>query len=126
MNSSLEVAVPNNAGLIDLARLHEVCEGDRATMQELLELFCDQTAGQLVELGIAIEVGAATEIERLAHTCTGASANCGATGLTPLFRELCQMARTGSFSAIPAVFAKVTEEFDRVRDFVARLRNRTD
>jgi two-component system sensor histidine kinase/response regulator len=102
---------------VDLKRLREVTGEDEQEMQELVELYLQQTAADIARLQAAIAAGSVREVERLAHCCAGASANCGMVGIAPLFKGLEQAASEDRLTNGTQWCAAVATAFEHIRDF---------
>jgi len=107
------------AAPVDLERLREFADGSEESLCELVGLFHKQTTEQLAQLAEALRAQNAPEVRRLAHSCAGASATCGAGELTRLLRQLEQQAEAGSLAQAPALLGQIRQEFARVCEFLA-------
>ena len=90
-------------------------------MRELVDLYLQQTAAEIVALQAAISAGYTRDVERLAHGCAGASMNCGMVGLAPLFKELEHDAREGRLTDGAQRCATIAEAFERTQRFLHTL-----
>ena len=106
---------------VDMERLREVTSQDTAEMRELVDLYLQQTAAEIVALQAAISAGYTRDVERLAHGCAGASMNCGMVGLAPLFKELEHAAREGRLTDGAQWCATIAEAFERTQRFLHTL-----
>jgi len=86
--------------------------------RELVDLYLTQTTQQLEQLRLAIDHGNAERVNRLAHSCAGASSTCGMIAIVPLLRELEQLGADNNLAGAPEIFLSVTGEFDRIRTFL--------
>jgi HPt (histidine-containing phosphotransfer) domain-containing protein len=102
---------------VDLNRLREVTGQNEQEMQELVELYLQQTAADIARLQAAIAAGSVREVERLAHGCAGASANCGMVGIAPLFKGLEQAASEDRLTNGTQWCTAVAMAFEHIRDF---------
>jgi HPt (histidine-containing phosphotransfer) domain-containing protein len=102
---------------VDLERLREIVGDDEQGMQELVALYLQQTAADLVKLQAALAGESARDVERLAHSCAGASASCGMVVITPLFKELVHAARDNRLTDGMRWCAAVVEAFEHIRHF---------
>jgi len=103
---------------VDMERLHEFTDGTPESLRELVTLYLSQTAEQLEKLSAAIGASSAAETRRLAHSCAGASATCGMTGLVPLLRELERQGLEGNLTTASQVFQQAEREFKRICSFL--------
>jgi CheY-like chemotaxis protein/HPt (histidine-containing phosphotransfer) domain-containing protein len=103
---------------VDLNRLIEF-SGDMAEgFQELVSLYLTQTTQQLEQLRAAVEQGNVERINRLAHSCAGASSTCGMVAIVPLLRQLESLAGENNLGEAPKLFSAIAEEFQRIRRFL--------
>ncbi len=100
---------------LDLRRLRELTDGTEAGLVELVSLYLDQTTMQMEQLAGAVRGGRTDEVRRIAHSCAGASATCGVTGLVSLLRELERLANESKLNGADALCAAAAREFARVR-----------
>jgi CheY-like chemotaxis protein/HPt (histidine-containing phosphotransfer) domain-containing protein len=107
-------------GSVDMERFTEMAGIDAAGVRDLVELYLNQTTGQLVALREAVCAGSSKEVERIAHKAAGASATCGIIGMVPLLREIEGLGRSGQGSGAVALVTRVDEELERVRHFLSR------
>jgi two-component system sensor histidine kinase/response regulator len=114
---SLTIASDAASAPVDLERLREVVGQDEQEIQELVELYLQQTAADIANLQAAISTGSTREVERLAHSCAGASVNCGMVGIAPLFKGLEDAAREGRLTNGAQWCAAVAEAFENILDF---------
>jgi CheY-like chemotaxis protein/HPt (histidine-containing phosphotransfer) domain-containing protein len=106
---------------VDLERLTEL-GGDNTGIRELIDLFLNQTTGQLQELKTAVERGAAKDVERVAHKAAGASATCGMNAIVPALRELERQGREGRLVDAILLVAQSAKELERIRTFLENYR----
>jgi len=102
---------------VDMEQLRDMVGTDPQILREVVNLYLNQTSEQINQLKSAIETGAGREVERLAHSCAGSSATCGAILLVSLLRQLEQMGRNGQLEGADEAVAEVARRFDRVQDF---------
>nr|MBA2517535.1 PAS domain S-box protein [Solirubrobacterales bacterium] len=111
--TAAEVAVLTGAteradgpALIDEAVIAELgLEGEG--LAELVALFVDQAATQVVELSGAISHGEAPTVARIAHQLKGSSATLGAVRVASVASELEQAAKTEQLSAAPELLGRL-------------------
>jgi len=112
---------PSTANLpppVDMERLIEFSDGNPDNLRELVDLYLQQTSGQIEQLKTAIETGAADNVRRLAHSCAGASATCGMSLIVSLLRELERQGHENKLATAGQLHAQVAAEFHRIRDFL--------
>jgi HPt (histidine-containing phosphotransfer) domain-containing protein len=111
--------------VLDLSRLEEAFEDDRAGIAELLELALEtgKKHSRLLEEGLAN--GDVAVVARAAHGIKGSAGNIGATAIYELAIELDERARAGNLEgareridAIDAAYARLA---DQVREYRAGL-----
>jgi len=97
--------------VFDPALLNEI--GDPETEAALAVMFLDQAAERLPELLSAIETQDAARLHLLAHGLKGSSATVGATRITELSRDLCELASTGVTPAAAEIHTELAEALSR-------------
>jgi two-component system, sensor histidine kinase and response regulator len=103
---------------VDIECLIEAAGNDPEQLRELIELYLQNSSELMKDLEIAIQMGTSREIETLAHKYVGASASCGMTALLGSLRELEQMGRSNELSGAAKSYACVSEQLDRIRQFL--------
>ena len=103
---------------VDMERLLDFANGDPANLRELVELYLQQTAKQLVQLNTALAAGNGDEVKRLAHSCSGASSTCGMVGMVPPLRELERQGNEGLQSNAGKLASDAGSEFQRIQTFL--------
>jgi CheY-like chemotaxis protein/HPt (histidine-containing phosphotransfer) domain-containing protein len=110
-------ATPN--GSVDYSMLKGLRElqeeGEPDILEELLEMFLEDTPSQLKTLKEATQKGDTQSIERIAHTLKGSCGNMGAVRMKTLCSELEEIGHSGNLVAVPARISRLEEEFGRVR-----------
>jgi HPt (histidine-containing phosphotransfer) domain-containing protein len=106
-----------------LEHLLEITGGDLAFVDELIDTYLDDAAGQLDDMRTAAAGGDADAMVRPAHSLKSTSANVGALALAELCRALEADGRTGSISDATARVEACQLAFDDVR--TALLEKRT-
>ena len=99
------------------------CSGCRlpsafSSLRELVTLYFKQTTAQMEELGDAIKAADASGVQRVAHSCAGASATCGMILLAPILRELEKQGHDRNLANSGEHFARATAEFERIKKFL--------
>tara|TARA_Y100001934_G_scaffold264340_1_gene341158 strand:+ start:3804 stop:6218 length:2415 start_codon:yes stop_codon:yes gene_type:complete len=115
----------NNDALppVSIEKLRDLGGGTDEGLIELVDLYLEQTAGQIEEIQAAIGAGNAGEVRRIAHSCAGANATCGMDGLVMLMRELERMESDGDVSSAREQLDRVRVEFDKVKESLAQYRS---
>lgn len=103
---------------VDIERLIEASAGPEQ-MQELIDLYLQQSHILIEDLGVAIRSGAAKEIERLAHKFIGSSATCGMTAILPPLVELERMGRSSRLIGAEQIYADASRQFHRIQEFLS-------
>jgi CheY-like chemotaxis protein/HPt (histidine-containing phosphotransfer) domain-containing protein len=103
---------------VDMSRLTEFSGDMDDGFRELVDLYLTQTTQQLEQLRLAVETGNAERVNRLSHSCAGASSTCGMVAIVPLLRHLEQLGSENNLGDAHEVFLSVTAEFDRIRTFL--------
>jgi CheY-like chemotaxis protein len=96
---------------VDIEKLKDLGGGTDEGLGELVDLYLDQTAGQIEEIHAA-------EVRRIAHSCAGANATCGMDGLVMPMRELERMGGEGVVVDARVQIDRVRIEFDKVKAFL--------
>ena len=99
--------------MFDPAPLHEI--GDPETEVALATMFLDQSADRLPEMRDAIASDDAARLHGLAHGLKGSAATVGATRMSEIARELCEIAAAGQTSG-------TLELHDELADALAQTR----
>jgi CheY-like chemotaxis protein len=108
---------------VNLERLMEFSEGTEESLRELIALYLKQTAEQLDQIGRALSASDADAVWRVAHSCAGASATCGMSGMVKVLREMERQSHEGRLTAVPQLLEQARREFGRIRDFLANEEN---
>ncbi|HTV41015.1 MAG TPA: response regulator [Candidatus Sulfotelmatobacter sp.] len=117
-SASVELSTPDGPP-VEMDRLAELADGDKNTLDELVDLFNKQTTRQLSQLEAAVRANKTEEVRHLAHSCKGASATMGMARLAAIFFELEKMGRAGSLDGAEPFLAAAACEFKRVQEFLA-------
>jgi two-component system, sensor histidine kinase and response regulator len=108
-----ELAAP-----VDLDRLHLALGDDPEEVLEILNLYREDMAENLIKLDKAIAAGDAREVNTIAHNCAGTSANCGMVAVAEQLRELERMGRENELIRAAPLKAQVCLEFERIKLFL--------
>jgi CheY-like chemotaxis protein/HPt (histidine-containing phosphotransfer) domain-containing protein len=106
------------APLVAIDQLHTITGGDQRKLRDLVTLYLHHITADLAKLRTAIETGLCREVERLAHSCAGASANCGMVGLVGPLRELELRARRGDMRDAARLHAEAEAVFQRTKTWL--------
>jgi CheY-like chemotaxis protein len=115
--AAAEVVAP-----VDLARLHEITDGDIEFTQDLIATFIESGTDVLAELQSAVGREDVQAIARVAHKLKGASANIHALPLRLLCSELESNAATYSLLEVQTALTRVAAEFKRAGDYLQATR----
>ncbi len=111
-------AAAQPAAPVDMERLLDFANGDPANLRELVDLYLQQTAKQLLELNSALAAGDSDVVKRLAHSCSGASSTCGMVGMVPPLRELERQGNEGLQLNAGQLASDAGAEFQRIQSFL--------
>ena len=103
---------------VDMDRMLDFSDNDPESLRELVALYFKQTTTQMEELATAIKAADASGVQRVAHSCAGASATCGMIRIAPLLRELEKQGHDRDLSAAVEKFTQVTAEFERIKKYL--------
>ena len=101
-----------------MARLSEFSGDMEDGFRELVDLYLTQTIQQLEQLRVAVDNGNGERVNRLAHSCAGASATCGMRFLVPLLRQLERESAAGDLANSKTLCERSLVEFARIRQFL--------
>ena len=104
---------PSAGGPLDLAHLRKA-NPDRASLQELLELFRMHAPGRIAKLRPALEAQDAEGLRAAAHALKGSCAYLYATELTRLCGELEEAAALARFQAAGSILLDLEQAFVEV------------
>lgn len=90
-------------------------EDEPELFMELVDLFIDDTCGQLEEVSAALTRGDSDEMRRRAHTLKSSCANVGAVHLAQRCFQLEQLALAEELEEIRGLLTDVLAEFDDVK-----------
>lgn len=109
--------------MLDLTRLEEAFEDDRAGIAELLEMALQTGAKhrRLLEQGVAD--GDAGVVARAAHGIKGSAGNIGALRVQSLAVDLDERARAGNLDGARERVVAIAAEYDRVAEAVREYRS---
>jgi HPt (histidine-containing phosphotransfer) domain-containing protein len=100
--------------------------GNEERMPEMAHRYTEQAREHLEKLQKAITAGAAADVKSLAHKVGGSSAMCGMSGMVVPLRELERMGHERQLADAARVFARVEQEFARIKAFFANTLETTN
>ena len=103
---------------VDVERMREAMGDEPEEFTEILDLYLECMTSNLQQLETAVASGDRVEIQTLAHTCAGTSANCGMNAVLEPLRDLEKTARENHQAHAPVAFARVKLEFARIETFL--------
>jgi two-component system, sensor histidine kinase and response regulator len=115
---SLPVNIEEEGAPVDIEGLIEMNGGPEG-LEELIDLYLEQSNQLIEELDVAIRAGSARTLEQYAHKFFGASANCRMTAILRPLRELENMGCTGLLTRAEQSYADVRRQFTRIKEFLA-------
>ena len=104
---------------LDLEILDENAEIGVEGLRELIDMYLAQADEILANLQVAIQTGAASDVENLAHKLAGSSAVCGVNVMVPPLQTLAQQGREGRLSDADQLLAQMTERLELSRRLLA-------
>ena len=115
---SLAANIEGEGAPVDIEGLIEL-NGGLEGLEEIIDLYLEQSNQLIEELDAAIRTGSASTLEQCAHKFYGASANCGMTAILPPLRELEKMGRTGLLTNAEQSYADLGRQFTRIKESFA-------
>jgi CheY-like chemotaxis protein/HPt (histidine-containing phosphotransfer) domain-containing protein len=109
---------------VDMDRLLDLSDNDPVGLRDLIALYVKQTTGQLEQLQAAVHAADAKAVQRIAHSCAGASATCGMNPIVPILRELEKQGHDGQLTNASELAEAANREFIRIKDFLTDYQNR--
>jgi HPt (histidine-containing phosphotransfer) domain-containing protein len=107
---------PQNSAPVDMEIFLEIA-GNEKRMPEMARRYTEQAREHLEKLQKAITAGIAADVKSLAHKVAGSSAMCGMNAMADLLRELERMGHVCQLADAERVFARVEQEFARIKAF---------
>jgi len=104
---------------VEMDRLNDLADGNADNLRELVELYFTQTSQQLAQIETAARANKTDEVRRVAHSCAGASATLGMTGLVPMLRNLEKQGASGALTDALQICKDAEREFKRIQKFLA-------
>jgi CheY-like chemotaxis protein len=103
------------SAIIDLKKIRQYTDGSKQALQELIDLYLENTAKYLSAIESALAQNDIDLLRRVAHKAAGSSATCGMEFLAEAFREIEQNAETQNADNAPSLLQSANNEFTRVR-----------
>jgi HPt (histidine-containing phosphotransfer) domain-containing protein len=100
---------------LDLEILDENAEIGVEGLRELIDMYLAQADEVMRDLQAAIQTGAASDVENLAHKLAGSSAVCGVNVMVPPLRALERRGREGRLSDADQLVAQIAEGLELSR-----------
>lgn len=107
-----------NSIIVDAERLLDVAGGGPEMVEELIDLYLQQTSQMLSNLQAATHVKDNGEVERIAHSLAGSSETCGMVAIAGPLRELEMFGPQGKHADIERLRIDVEAEFERLKLFL--------
>ena len=101
--------------LVDFDRLYEFSGDVEENMLEIIGLFLKQTGEQLIQMEQAMLNDDGPKVSAVAHSCAGASATCGMTGIVPILRRIESTTATGDLSSTPHLLEQARALFAQIK-----------
>jgi CheY-like chemotaxis protein/HPt (histidine-containing phosphotransfer) domain-containing protein len=108
-------AVESNWTVVNLKRLEHFTDGSKEAIQELVDLYLENTTKYFATLESAIGEADVDKIRRAAHKAAGSSATCGMDFLAEAFREIERNAEFQNAKDAQLLYEQALTEFTRVR-----------
>ena len=101
--------------MIDFDQLNSACDGDASLMRELMDMYFGQADQIMLGLHKAIQTGAVTEVDHLAHKLSGSSLACGLSAIVPSLRQMEHGAKAGHLNGAEASMAEAVTALELLR-----------
>lgn len=89
-------------------------------LPDLVGFYIEYVSERLEALRLAVDAGAAVQIEQIAHQMAGSNAIAGATAIVPPLLALEAMAHENRLDAAAAAFADAEVAYGLIREFLTR------
>ncbi len=120
LESQAVAAAPRPEGAVDRTVLDGLRELERAgapgLVKKIMDLFLQDTPGQLADLRDSLQKGDSVRLVRVAHTLKGSAANLGAREMVRICTELQVLGEAENISIAPSLVADLESQFGPVRD----------
>jgi signal transduction histidine kinase/two-component SAPR family response regulator/HPt (histidine-containing phosphotransfer) domain-containing protein len=103
---------------VDMDRILDLTDGNDDSLRELIEMYLKQTGKQFEQMRMAVNLGDADTLRRVAHSCAGASATLGMTHLVPRLRELEKLGTAGTLTGTQEICEAAAQEYGRICKFL--------
>jgi two-component system, sensor histidine kinase and response regulator len=117
-DSQSAAGIQDGVAPIDMARLHELADGDAEFLRDLVDTFVSSSADVIAELKRALDAPDRAGAARAAHKLKGASANIHAAPLAELAYALETQAATADERLLGELLAKTEREYRRAAQFL--------
>lgn len=105
----------------DLSAVLERVGGDEEILQEIAQLFIDDSPGLVAQIRQAAEDQDAGALERSAHTLKGSASNFGAEETVQIALQLEMMGRDGNLSGVEAAYRALETEVNKLNEELAKI-----
>jgi len=126
-NNGESKAPQRRAVILDPAALENLLglvEGSTDFLAQLIDTFLEDAPRMLKEMRRATQVGGAAILRREAHSLKSNSADCGATTLSTLCRELEMMGEPATLEGAIEKIGQAEAEYERVKKALEAMRSR--
>lgn len=97
-----------------------LCDGDQATMQEMVKFFIQESESLLSQVQTAVIEANSHLLRHHAHSLKSSSASFGAIQVSQICQELENMGRDQHLTAVDDRAIALNQAFTRFRDFLTR------
>ena len=111
---------------VNVQRIREATMDDEEFMAELIDIFLDDSPGQIRILRDAIEGREGEVAASAAHRLKGSSGNLGADSLAALCRRVEESGRENRVEEMPGLLKDIEREFSRVKKYLSAVRQDSD
>jgi len=105
-----------------MENLRQIGGGDDSFLDEIVQMFREDTPPRLDELDECMAKGDAVRLGKVAHGLKGAASNFGAKHFRTLAEQLEHAGKNGNLAAGPAACAALRSEFTRILAALAEYR----
>jgi HPt (histidine-containing phosphotransfer) domain-containing protein len=106
---------------VDLQVLSNIAGGDSEFLQEIVQLYLQETKHRLDQIRAAIQSGSGPEIKRIARDGAGSSAQCGMTQIAWVFRDLVILGGDHQLQQALLQCQQAEEELTRIQEHLKNL-----
>ncbi len=99
-----------------ISGLRDLEESAPGLLDELVEMFFQDTPPRIEALGVAVEEGDAHSVERIAHSLKGSSGNMGGRRMSEVSERLQAIGVSADLEQAPELLASLREGFDRMSE----------